>query len=156
MTHYEPDKQGLNKLTAPTTFTKSAAWTDNVMPPEYAKWRRAEQDMLLQYIQYGDYVADYCCGDGRLIHVIMNKAARWEGCDNDADAIERARTQATRFEDRVNFFYGDFKSFCPENELRHPDISICLGNSLAPLEYSLEERHLPIWRKIRRERYSPR
>jgi SAM-dependent methyltransferase len=109
------------------------------MPAAYLEWRRSEQVILVEYIRTGDYVADYCCGDGRLIPVIVEKASRLEGCDNDVDAIERARTIATAFDERVKLVRCDFMSFSPKNGLRRPDISICLGNSLAALPYSLTD-----------------
>jgi hypothetical protein len=139
MQYHKPDSQGLNQPIPRKQLTKSEAWTDTAMPAAYLEWRQEEQTLLLEHIQPGDYVADYCCGDGRLIPAILGKASHFEGCDNDPEAIERAHARATAFDARVKLSLCDLMSFTPRNGYRRPDISTCLGNSLAALPYSLKE-----------------
>lgn len=139
MQYHKLNSQDLNRLTPPTQITKSDAWADTAMLAAYLGWRQEEQALLLKHIQPGDYVADYCCGDGRLIPAILGKASHFEGCDNDPEAIERARARAAAFDARVKLSHCDLMSFTPRNGSRLPDISTCLGNSLGALPYSLKD-----------------
>ena len=126
-------------LALPKVPTKTDSWTDQAMPAAYLEWRREEQRILGENICDGDYVADFCCGDGRLVPVIMERARRYEGCDYELEAIARARAAAERYGDRVRFTHNDCQAFVPRYEGKTPDIALSMGNSLAALPYSLFE-----------------
>jgi SAM-dependent methyltransferase len=158
-----------NNPTQSDAFSKSDAWSDDRLPPEYRKWRVAEQEYILSKIQPEDKVADFCCGDGRLIQGILSIASQYTGCDNDREAGARAHQVTKRFGERASICLMEFLEFGAS--IRYQDISMamCLGNSLAALshpvplalatlsECSTREAFISVIRKgtidIRREYY---
>jgi len=139
MHHRHVETSNLEALTYPKSPSKSDAWATQALPPSYLEWRQEEERILLRHIRTGDYVADFCCGDGRLIPAILRRASRYEGCDCDCEAIARANLVGSRFGDRVGLVQCDFKLFSPVDGTRRPDIALCVGNSLAALPYPLIE-----------------
>jgi len=139
MHHVQMDNNKLSQLSQPKTPSKSDAWTDGAMTPAHLEWRQEEEKILLEHLKPSDYVADFCCGDGRLISHILARASRYAGCDCDLEPISRAQAATAPFGDRVELVQCDFKLFAPRDGLQRPHIALCMGNSLAALPYTLSD-----------------
>lgn len=126
------------------------AWNDHALPLEYQEWRANELRAFQSLPLEGKSVLDYCCGDGRIINVLLGQITTYAGCDIDEASISKAKQRTRQDSSRVAIQKMDWREYA-ENFKEEPcDIVCCLGNTSAALPQSLSEQ-LQIMKETARE-----